>query len=228
MAGVVRRTLISVPDMPRSYVPTLFALKLPEIFSVLGFGGAAGAHACSVPQRGFARNRRAVFLLVALAALLPLAITVALRPAMYNGIRHFVFVLPPLAVLGGLAGAWLVRLAAAARGDPRAIAGALIFVAGIALPVVEMVRLHPYEYTHFNWLAGGVAQRTRPLHARLLGSLLQTGVTRRCWRSLPSAARRSPPAAAGRSRSAGRTARRRSNSAPISRPPGIRRAPTSR
>ena len=35
--------LISVPDMPRSYVPVLFALKLPEIFIVLGFGGAAGA-----------------------------------------------------------------------------------------------------------------------------------------------------------------------------------------
>src|SRR5262249_56349729 len=35
--------VISVPDMPRSYVPTLFALKLPLILSVLGFGGAAGA-----------------------------------------------------------------------------------------------------------------------------------------------------------------------------------------
>ena len=35
--------LISVPDMPRSYVPTLLALKLPEIFFLLGFGGAAGA-----------------------------------------------------------------------------------------------------------------------------------------------------------------------------------------
>src|SRR5439155_1425183 len=35
--------LIAVPDMPRSYVPTLFALKLPEIFLLLGFGGVAGA-----------------------------------------------------------------------------------------------------------------------------------------------------------------------------------------
>ena len=29
--------------MPRAYVPTLFALKLPVILSVLGFGGAVGA-----------------------------------------------------------------------------------------------------------------------------------------------------------------------------------------
>jgi hypothetical protein len=34
--------------------------------------------------------------------------------------------------------------------------------AGLALPVVEMVRLHPYEYTYFNAVAGRVAgARTR-------------------------------------------------------------------
>jgi hypothetical protein len=31
-----------------------------------------------------------------------------------------------------------------------------IFVAGVALPVADMVRLHPYEYTSFNRLAGGM------------------------------------------------------------------------
>jgi len=44
-----------------------------------------------------------------LAATLPILITIAARPAMYNGIRHFVFVVPPFAVLGGLAGAWIAR-----------------------------------------------------------------------------------------------------------------------
>ena len=33
----------------------------------------------------------------------------------------------------------------------------LIFAAGIASPVVEMIRLHPYQYTYFNHLIGGVA-----------------------------------------------------------------------
>jgi len=146
--------LVPVPDMPRSYVPTLFALKLPEIFLGLGFGGAAGALIAAL-RRDIAANRRAVLLLVALAALLPLAATIALRPAMYNGIRHFVFVLPPLAVLGGLAGAWLTEaLSRQFRLAP--LVAALIFIAGIALPVIGMVQLHPYEYTHFNWLAGGV------------------------------------------------------------------------
>ena len=146
--------LILVPDMPRSYLPTLLALKLPEIFLVLGFGGAAGALIAAF-RRELTPNRRAVLLAVVLAALTPIAVTVLARPAMYNGIRHFVFVLPPLAVLGGLAGGWLFDQA-----RPRvalATLGAAVFVAALASPVIEMARLHPYEYTHFNRIAGGVA-----------------------------------------------------------------------
>jgi hypothetical protein len=146
-------TLIRVTDMPRSYVPTLLALQLPELFLLLGFGGAAGALVAAA-RRDLARNRRAVLTLIALAALLPLVVTVLLRPAMYNGIRHFVFVLPPLAVLGGLAGAWLFERA---QGRAALTALAVVLVAGLASPVLEMVQLHPYEYTHFNRLAGGVA-----------------------------------------------------------------------
>jgi hypothetical protein len=74
---------------------------------------------------------------------------------MYNGIRHFVFILPPLAVLGGVAGAWLLEAVRRRRGA--VIAAAMFFAAGIAAPVITMARLHPYEYTHFNWLADGVA-----------------------------------------------------------------------
>ena len=148
--------LISVPDMPRSYVPTLFALELPAIFSVLGIGGTAGA-LVAASRRDVAVNRRAVFLVLALAAVFPLVITIILRPAMYNGIRHFVFVLPPLAALGGLAGVFLVD-AASRHFRFAPIAAAVILLAGIAFPINAMARLHPYEYTYFNWLSGGVAQ----------------------------------------------------------------------
>src|SRR5262249_58240309 len=112
-------------------------------------GGGGGVVAAL--RGNVATNRRAVLLLVALAALLPLAVTIALRPAMYNGIRHFVFVLPPLAVLGGLAAVYLIEIAAR-RPRFAPIAGAFVLVVGAAVPVVEMVRLHPYEYTDFTWL----------------------------------------------------------------------------
>jgi hypothetical protein len=146
--------LLPVPDMPRSYVPTLFGLTVPEILLVLGLGGTAGAFvACT--RGDLPRNRRAVLLLVALAATLPIAITVLTRPAMYNGIRHFVFVAPPFAALGGLAGAWIfdrLRL----HGRVATSAAAAVLFIGIMLPTIDMVRLHPYQYTHFNRLSGGI------------------------------------------------------------------------
>ena len=147
--------LIAVPDMPRSYVPTLFALKLPEAFLLLATAGIIGA-AITAARGDVPLPRRASLVLLVVAAVLPIAIAVATKPAAYNGIRHFIFVTPPLAALGGFFGAqlfdWLGRHGWAARG-----AGAAAFVAALALPVIEQVRLHPYQYTYFNSIAGGVA-----------------------------------------------------------------------
>ena len=146
--------LILVPDMPRRYVPQLFALTLPEIILALGLCGTAGAFIAALDRR-LTTQRRAVLLFVALAATFPIALTVALRPAMYNGIRHFVFVAPAIAAVGGLAGAWLIERLASWRPIAAIGAGAVIVV-GCALPTIEMARLHPYEYTYFNRIAGGM------------------------------------------------------------------------
>ncbi|MBX9777890.1 MAG: glycosyltransferase family 39 protein [Xanthobacteraceae bacterium] len=147
--------LIKVTQMPRSYLPTLLALKLPEMFMALALGGVIGA-LIGAFRSGNEPNRRAVLLLVALAAALPVAIAVAMRPAMYNGVRHFLFIVPPLAVAGGLAGAWLFDVLRR-RGHLAAIGATVVFGVGIALPVADMVHVHPFEYTSFNRLAGGVA-----------------------------------------------------------------------
>jgi len=151
--------LILVPDMPRSYVPTLIALTLPELMLALGLCGTAGTLVAAVrggqSQSGPTAGRRAALFAVVLAASVPVLATVATRPAMYNGIRHFVFLTPPLAALGGLVGAWVAQRLRK-FGRAAIAAGAVALAAGLAAPVIEMVRLHPYEYTSFNYFAGGV------------------------------------------------------------------------
>ena len=141
-------------EMPRSYAPTLIALRLPEIFLLLGGAGILGAFAAAF-NAGVLPRRRAIYFTIALAAILPILATVIARPAMYNGIRHFVFVLPPMAVAGGLAAAWIAERVAH-LGHVWVAALAVVFVTGIALPVAGMARLHPYEYASFNHIAGGV------------------------------------------------------------------------
>src|SRR5262249_25940212 len=130
-------------------------LQMPEIFVVLATAGAVLAFV-NAARRDVAVPSRAALMLVATAATLPIAITVVTRPAMYNGIRHFMFVVPPLAVLGGLAGARLLDRATQ-RGRAALAVAAAVLTAALVPPVVEMVRLHPYQYTYFNGVAGGVA-----------------------------------------------------------------------
>jgi hypothetical protein len=146
--------VVPVPEMPRRYVPTLFLLKEPEIFLLLSIGGTAGALVAAL-RRDIAPTRRAILVLLAFAAMFPIALTVLARPAMYNGIRHFVFLAPAMAVLGGLAGAWIAeRLGRLWR--PAVAFAAIALLVGLYLPINEMAKLHPYQYTHFNVIAGGV------------------------------------------------------------------------
>jgi hypothetical protein len=121
---------------------------------VLGPIGTVGAFIAAA-RRSVPVNRRATLIVVALAATFPVTLAMAARPALYNGLRHFIFVVPPFAALGGFAVAWLAE---SARRHGKAALGALasVFIAGVALPVSGMVRLHPYEYTYFNAVSGGV------------------------------------------------------------------------
>jgi hypothetical protein len=148
--------LLSVPDMPRSYVPQLFLLEMPEVLLALGLGGIAGAFVAAT-RRDVPIQRRAILVFLAIMVIVPIALPVVLKPAMYNGIRHFVFVTPPLAVLAGVAGAWVIERLTE-RTQALAAVAALAIVASMILPLKDMIRLHPYQYTYFNWLAGGVRE----------------------------------------------------------------------
>jgi hypothetical protein len=154
--------LIPVPQMPAGYLLHLFALKLQEVMLVLGFAGTAGA-LVAVTQTSQSLPRRANLLTVLLAAFLPIAVAMVTRPALYNGLRHFIFLVPPFAVLGGLAAAFIFERAAAQSRLIFACVAAVLAV-GVATPVIGMIRLHPYEYVYFNPTAGGV----RGAHGRYM------------------------------------------------------------
>ncbi|MGY3623039.1 glycosyltransferase family 39 protein [Bradyrhizobium sp. USDA 10063] len=146
--------LVSVPDMPWSYLPTLFALQLPEV--LLGLLVAAVVMSLmSLSRADVSARRKTILLMLTLAATLPLVIAMVKRPALYNGIRHFIFVIPPMAVLAGFAFARTMDWLGEKRRSWQPVALA-VFTFGLLLPLSEMIRLHPYQYTHFNHIAGTV------------------------------------------------------------------------
>jgi hypothetical protein len=146
--------IVSVPDMPWSYLPTLFALQLPEILLALTIA-AIVATILALPRSDVPARRKAILVMLTLAALLPIAIAILKRPALYNGIRHFIFVIPPMTVLAGVAFARAMDWLKENRRSWQPVALAA-FAFGLLLPLGEMIRLHPYQYTHFNHIAGTV------------------------------------------------------------------------
>ena len=148
--------LVSVPDMPWSYLPTLFALQLPEVLLGLSVAAVVGTLAV-LPRGDVPARRKSILLMLTLAATLPLLIAMVKRPALYNGIRHFVFVIPPMTVLAGVAFERALSWFGESRRSWQPVVVA-IFGFGLLLPLAEMIRLHPYEYTHFNHIAGTVRE----------------------------------------------------------------------
>ena len=146
--------LVSVPDMPWSYLPTLFALQLPEVLLGLSIVAVVGTF-MSLSRKDVSARRKSILLMLTVAATLPLVIAMVKRPALYNGIRHFIFVIPPMTVLAGVAFSWGMNWLKENRRSwqPAAVA---VFSFGLLLPLAEMIRLHPYQYTHFNHIAGTV------------------------------------------------------------------------
>ena len=93
-------------------------------------------------------------LLLVIAALVgPLLGWTLTRSNIYDGMRQFLFILPPFAILFGLGCVWLIN-----RGQfPRGRMGLAAFLATLTLwNLGDLVRLHPYQNTFHNALVGGV------------------------------------------------------------------------
>jgi hypothetical protein len=84
--------------------------------------------------------------------LLPQVLFLVLRPNVYDGIRHFLFMLPSLALFAAL-GATVILTRIPARMKRF---GAVLILLACLWPLPAMLRLHPYEYTYYNELVGGV------------------------------------------------------------------------
>ena len=90
--------------LPWNYLLTFLAITLPEsmlIGLVLAVG--AGLRWLGTGARNPASTKNLQILAITIAALFPVVYFVVARPTAYNGLRHFLFILPPLAMLAAVA-----------------------------------------------------------------------------------------------------------------------------
>lgn len=147
--------LIDGNALPFTYLPTYLVLNFSPVLLVLLLAGAGLAVATCA--RGWRQRETTPLFLVLFWIGFPVAYVMVMRPNIYDGARHFVFLLPACAIIAGLALArgWAALSRHGENGTmvAGAVGGVLLIFA--ALPLVLW---HPYQYAYLNFLAGPRAE----------------------------------------------------------------------
>jgi hypothetical protein len=141
-------------DLPWAYLPTYIVLALPELILVL-LALAPVAALFIVRRRGWKVERTAglQFFVLAFAIVFPVAYAVAIKAVLFDGMRHFIFVLP---LIAALAAVLADRALSELQGSTlrRYAYGALAAYGLMHVSIMGM--LHPDEYVYYNGFIGGV------------------------------------------------------------------------
>lgn len=165
---------ISTLSPPGDYLLRYFAFKLPELILILVVAalGVFVVRAIRLRKRSKAeragtvspklgeiaadeRRRVAIAGFLVFAILFPPLFAIIKRSPLYDGLRHFLFLVPIFAVVAGVSLTKIVRLALA-RSRLAAAALAALVVGHCVRMVVLMVHLHPHQYLGFNAFIGGL------------------------------------------------------------------------
>jgi hypothetical protein len=136
--------MVSSTGYPWYYLPVWMGLTVPVFILVLA--GMAWVKLGRKPSDK-------PYWLMTTAFAIDMAAYLCLRPAVYDGMRHFLFLLPILSLLAAIG--WM-EWTAGKKWDARKKAVAAAVGLNAFIVVMHLVRLHPYEYLYFNELAGGV------------------------------------------------------------------------
>ncbi len=143
-------------ELPRSYLPFMLAATLTEPVWVLFILGVVASYWKRIRDHSSQKKNELITVTLILSWLVVLVAYVLIRkPAMYDGIRHFLFILPPIFIFTGFAFEYLH-----ARIRPSWLYAGIAFLT-LVPGILGMGQLHPYQYTYYNSLIGGTEHAFR-------------------------------------------------------------------
>ncbi|THD71939.1 MAG: hypothetical protein E7813_04600 [Bradyrhizobium sp.] len=156
---VLAGQVYEMANTPRLYVPIYILIRVPLLTL---FGAAVAMVFALLPDfsAGAGQPRRRDIALILLTVFFPLGCEVICHGPAFTGLRHFLFVIPALAVLAGI-GLGAAMTALAARGRLAASGGLAVVTACFLWNAVTLVRLHPYESLYYNSVVGGLEGASR-------------------------------------------------------------------
>jgi hypothetical protein len=151
--------IYEMAEVPRLYVPIYILIRVPLLTL---FGATLAIMFALLPRlaAGSTQLQRRDIALLSLTVIFPLACQVIWHGPAFTGLRHFLFVIPALAVLAGI-GLDTAVTALSTRGRMVAFGGLAVMTAGFLANAVTLLRLHPYEYLFYNSMVGGLEGASR-------------------------------------------------------------------
>jgi len=142
--------LYDAHNLPWDYLPRWFLVSMSDAtLMVLGVVATMALLGRLWPLSGWFRGESAVLLAAVVG---PPAALVANHATLYDGLRHVLFIIPPLVTV--LAHMLVSGLRASPHRRVRRVAVFVLAVAA-AVTIADMVRLHPYQYVYFNRIVAG-------------------------------------------------------------------------
>lgn len=135
---------VSSTQLPWNYLPAWLAITTP-IFILLFSATSV------IFVKKILKNQ--IFFLFATALVINFALYIIIRPVLYDGLRHFLFLLPMIATIASLSFIEFFK------NYKNKILKRLILVftmLNTTLVVINLIRLHPYQYVYFNEFVGGL------------------------------------------------------------------------
>nr|WP_294841963.1 hypothetical protein [uncultured Methylotenera sp.] len=150
MNTIVNGQFINIGDVPRTYLFQYLGIRLPELF-LLGLISLLVVSVLRLRQASFLKFSQLPEVTVSIALLTPLVFVLLDRPALYNGVRHFTFVIPTLAIVAGIG---LSSMLDTLAGYKKLRAGFAVVCVLLSLNTIcTLYALHPYQYLYYNHFA---------------------------------------------------------------------------
>jgi hypothetical protein len=145
---------VPASDLPWTYLPTYIALALPELVLVLLF--SVPVVAVVALWRGnfrLSREEALASFVLGIGIVFPVAYAIVIKAVLFDGMRHFIFILPLIAVAAAVAADRGLDLLS--RFPYRRPVWGMLALYGCA-HISIMVMLHPDQYIYYNAFVGGV------------------------------------------------------------------------
>jgi hypothetical protein len=144
----------SIPgrSLPWYYLPKTLSLTTPALFQAIFAGGLL---LIAYRFQSLTTRQKACLILVSFQILFIPLLAIVRSSTLYDGMRHFLFMIPPIAAIVATTLAWIYQSLSA---KPLKIAAITLLIVLLSPIVIDMIQLHPYQYLYYNRLSGGLAK----------------------------------------------------------------------